>query len=823
MILYCVNWGGYMILYSDDYIITIKKIITDKFGEDDYINFMNEYGGVIDIYPIIEFFSYTDEYKEVSSIEEFKDFIDREIFINIQSENKYDNNMPLHFKKNYPSLFLPEDTPKEIKDNFYNGKYSVYDLCRDKSLLLYFYDVCFLYKMGIGQKLYQVLYDLLNVEDFIELFRLIGSELSYEEKVISYIESISSSNKITLSEFKEKIFEYYEKIDNSIKYLFILKKLNYCNEKIKVYMSYVDRILEYSPEIDIRKIDNNIINIIDKYGYDLTFDFLEYNSGVMEIINNTLNDDVMFCWINYIKKLPMYNKKILHYAILSYDNSRSLIKQLITSNKVLTMEEINTLYRILYFKNEYGFDDINCLSDYFQYRYKALCEQINIDMDIRIVKDRILRVLFNKSLKDVENFLKMFCLKYKPYVELLVEMQVLFQDEEKGLTILEDILQEDNKINLINKFRSIFKEGFCLDLVDLELRLKCYFNRLYSNYLFKDDGKDIEGICHTTIKGLENFNMLDVNGNEVKSLEDIPVVILDGINFYMIIHKIHNYNDALLSYKSRIISNPSLWNKLDGSSTISCSLISDNHLEYVGSNDEESELGNVLYYGFNCIEDNSIMMMGSNDIGVNHDYNSLDPICIGSNIFVIPEILQFFSYSSYNEIVLDRKSGFSSEFDYRIQPTCVICFNDIDDNAKRAAQYFRIPIYKINKEKYIDKINRMSYQLCNGNISTISNIDVRRMILMYRDGDIYENAISLLNLCDNYLEDGVIDIYQCINFLEEVRYIIICYLAYVINFTFVEEEYIFKVEQLCGDIITKINVLKNKDSNFKMRKREVRK
>ena len=140
---------------------------------------------------------------------------------------------------------------------------------------------------------------------------------------------------------------------------------------------------------------------------------------------------------------------------------------------------------------------------------------------------------------------------------------------------------------------------------------------------------------------------------------------------------------------------------------------------------------------------------------------------------------------------------------------------DFLENIKNKTEVF--------KNKYIDKINRMSYQLCNGNISTISNIDVRRMILMHRDGDIYENAISLLNLCDNYLEDGVIDIYQCINFLEEVRYIIICYLAYIINFTFVEEEYIFKVEQLCGDIITKINVLKNKDSNFKMRKREVRK
>lgn len=50
----------------------------------------------------------------------------------------YDENIPKHFKDKYPYLFLPLDTPKEIKEWFYNRKFKIKDFYDNPDLLRYF-------------------------------------------------------------------------------------------------------------------------------------------------------------------------------------------------------------------------------------------------------------------------------------------------------------------------------------------------------------------------------------------------------------------------------------------------------------------------------------------------------------------------------------------------------------------------------------------------------------------------------------------------------------------------------------------------------------
>lgn len=67
------------------------------------------------------------------------DEINNEVFKNIIDGNfDYSNDMPESFKKKHPSLFIDEKAPKEIKDKFYNGKFTLEDFNNDINLFDYF-------------------------------------------------------------------------------------------------------------------------------------------------------------------------------------------------------------------------------------------------------------------------------------------------------------------------------------------------------------------------------------------------------------------------------------------------------------------------------------------------------------------------------------------------------------------------------------------------------------------------------------------------------------------------------------------------------------
>ena len=67
------------------------------------------------------------------------DEINNEVFKNIIDGNfDYNNDMPESFKKKHPSLFIDEKAPKEIKDKFYNGKFTLEDFNNDINLFDYF-------------------------------------------------------------------------------------------------------------------------------------------------------------------------------------------------------------------------------------------------------------------------------------------------------------------------------------------------------------------------------------------------------------------------------------------------------------------------------------------------------------------------------------------------------------------------------------------------------------------------------------------------------------------------------------------------------------
>lgn len=673
-----------------------------------------------------------------------------------------DEKYPTHFKNNYPRLFLPENTPEDIKNKYYNRRFVITDFIDNEELLQYFEETDIVYCLGAS---FKEMYGLFNNQTFLEIIKLCGEEIKNEAELFRYAKSKANGN-ISKVELCELIYEYICSRNNSLKYIFILDKLEYENEALKVMVEKVRQLIKHRPETDFNNpalcIDLLSDDVVEKLGYDFISDVLEYNSGAHSIVVRNINDPMFEEWINYINRLSIYNKKLLHFAILSYEKSKELVEELITSPVILDEEQLQNLYEVLVQRNKYEVYDIETLTNYGVHRELTLENKIERSIQVDSVKDGILEVLFNIELIDAKRIFNVYGLNSKEFISTILSDGIIDVNDQAAIEIIREIMTETD----INKLRQMFKNsldrGSIVSLVELEQKLKLYYGRQFKDSLFKADGVERPGIKYSEVSGLQDTKLTNISGREITNDDKIQVVELDGIDFKIFIHKIHNYDPKFASLASRIINDPSLWNKLEGASTLSTSMISNVHMDCVGHGSSSA-----VYYGFNDITEQSVMLMGRHDIYVEHGGRKLEPTS-HRNEFMIPDVLQSVS-TSYNEVALDRKSGNSMEFDGRIQPTCIICFDGvINDASKRAAQYFDIPIYMINKRKYSEINQSRADRYKNESLDSMTSIDVKQ-ILCSRNGTILSRYNLFLSVVDNALAENVITSSEYIELLKEGR------------------------------------------------------
>ncbi len=113
------------------YYKSFWKFIGDKTNSDEFINFIMEYSDVLDIvlngkesnsYQYSIKFSIDDDMNKISSKinETLKKLI-------IEKGIIYPRHIPKNMKEEYPSLFLGENIPQEIKNKFYNREFTLKD------------------------------------------------------------------------------------------------------------------------------------------------------------------------------------------------------------------------------------------------------------------------------------------------------------------------------------------------------------------------------------------------------------------------------------------------------------------------------------------------------------------------------------------------------------------------------------------------------------------------------------------------------------------------------------------------------------------------
>lgn len=130
-----------------EYIRTSNRPLRDFFEAktrgliDDIEKTLGRSEGYKLIIPYLKYFEkiYFDYNEENLTKTTLLDEINNEVFKNIIDGNfDYSNDMPESFKKKHPSLFIDEKAPKEIKDKFYNRKFTLEDFNNDINLFDYF-------------------------------------------------------------------------------------------------------------------------------------------------------------------------------------------------------------------------------------------------------------------------------------------------------------------------------------------------------------------------------------------------------------------------------------------------------------------------------------------------------------------------------------------------------------------------------------------------------------------------------------------------------------------------------------------------------------
>ena len=603
---------------------------------------------------------------------------------------------------------------------------------------------------------------------FIETFGY-DNLIKCDNDFFDYLKENKKNQFLTVNEAKNLTYQYFLK-SKKTKILSLLKHLNIETLETNYLNQTLTNLLKIRPELNLTNpvlTTTELLSpkIVNTYGYNIISTILEYNSGADKVLINATknNDNLLKNWIDYIIKLPIYDKKFLHMSLLNYENTKSLIKDILDNNISLNDKQQNNLLEILSKKNTFNVSNVNDLTNYRQYRQNLLKEKINSNT-LEEVKNNILKILFNTNLLEAIKIFKEYNIDSNNFLTNIIEKKNILSIEDiASIEIVKEIINENNIDSLRLKFNDIIKLGqINTSFFDITNKLKNYYGSLLKNSLFKPDFNHKKGIKYSTIFGVDS-DLLDINNQIISKNSPINVLELDGIDFKLLIHNVDSFN----IHNNGIINNPALFNKLEGSSTLSTSMISNTHMNCVGNGRK-----NAVYYGFNDISDKSLYLMDSCDTGIEFDKRLLNPSSF-SNHYMIPDVLQSES-ENYNEVVLDRKSSEKANFDHRLQPNCIICFDgNISDQSKLAAQYFNIPIYVINRQKYTKKNQNLKEHYQTKELISFNKNDVHN--ILYSKGDLKEKYNLFLKLLEQSFNNNLIDINEYQELINEAITIISSY------------------------------------------------
>lgn len=482
----------------------------------------------------------------------------------------------------------------------------------------------------------------------------------------------------------------------------------------------------------------NIINSNFTVGETPIFEMFNTNSRIeilIELINNDLLDGLKYTYEN----IPESNNFIIHQLGFRVKGALSLEQFNMNFIKNIGQDVLKKLY----FRS--CFSDKNEYEKIFQI---TSCDNFELIQDIVNYDTYGFRF---KSIKDEDTNKKLLESNIGSYNKNEVLLNKFFGIDQNDNHYIKLFLSSINKVALPNYFKE--KYGTLLNLlnqiysgtddeiIEISHKLSTDKRDEYKKLVYdcEKDGNEI--IKQQFSKDLEEKNkeILNVATHNIlttQSDKNIDIYELNGQPFTMLVHAItDNRMSSNNGFVSQLIENPAMWNEImSGNKHISTSLISDRYMITYGTPNNE----NTIMFGFNQIPSQSIKFTDINDVGINRDadtnidYNMRNRISIAdiNTVATVDDLMEKTIQSNmrknpssrmWNEIGLSRIDENTGE---KLQPNYIVCMDYVSESSKKAAEYFNIPIYLIQRKEY----KELPYIFENNDtLSEIDNLEIGHM------------------------------------------------------------------------------------------------
>ena len=463
-------------------------------------------------------------------------------------------------------------------------------------------------------------------------------------------------------------------------------------------------------------------------------DLVMYDSGADREIDIMDNEAIgrLHRHLDTLSRFDLFDgdrARMVNYAVLAegYDaRSRRLFDELASVNE-LDEATRNSLNLVLRTKNRYGIGTVEELENY----RAVITERATSDLTSDYVGDACRAISFI-MLADFDGY-DLSCFD----LETLRQRQVLTADDEAVVELFRQvrptnfgleynslhdrlILTEDSDENDIYSGKAterllqiIAGSPLCIPVEDgsgvvkitkIEGSVSDLINKLH-HYITDDWNKSLIDL-EATGEGIEHFTI-----DEDDPGKALKVVKLTGAPFKMLSHTIYEYYNRPDIYNA-LIDDPNIWNTAQGSSTISTSCIDEKHCDnYLQSDTDQST---QVLLGFNHIQPGGIAAMAPSDGFLR---GGLKLKMSGVLFTTCDQLMRQFDRiepqlnerQRYNEVGLSRMSSEPGAKNGRLQPSHIIVHgsstDDINENSKKFARYFGVPITLIDDEAYRKKYN----------------------------------------------------------------------------------------------------------------------
>lgn len=520
--------------------------------------------------------------------------------------------------------------------------------------------------------------------------------------------------------FNEKNEEQYKQFYS--KYSYLLEYIEFSKKNNILFVKNLEDIFSG----DLEYVIKSLIKIIEEYGKvnalgnnkNLTFDFIKYvystfpndyiplikfntdaTKEIIEQVKNGKREQIQE-YYNFVVKNNLFSTNSIIIAFQYFSSFSNLVMDLSGHYDELNETDIKKFRNIINNSNMYKISTLNDLKKYNEIvaeKHKSVLESENID-EIKTYLAHMFGYLSVEKLNyafleyQLLNFQKLNYI-YSSITDKEVLKELALTHEEIAIIILvKEILMSHN----IKELKKILSTGITNDnlLLDYSAEFSNIILKIRKLYTYNFNSKltDVTKLKRKRLK--RNISILNPENQSdyIDKEVEYDLIDMDCEKFGFVAHRIYNYDCSMTNIFEMIRQNPLLWDKLDGSTTISTSTISDKGFWMM-----EPDKNDGLVYLFNNCPSSFLMYIYPDDLKTQHGSNNYNPTG-ARNFFIDFEALQ--QISAYNRSAYNEVSGYRDG----MIPCAIACVGEEPtDEQIRAAYYFQIPIIRFNVKAYEER------------------------------------------------------------------------------------------------------------------------